>query len=133
MNFVNSIKSVFDQIFTIKGRAPRSEYWFFVLFIFLWNTAIGLFIESGLYFLEYVNAFVTILFLIAHFTLSVRRLHDIDFSGWWVLLNLIPVLGTIVLFFFFIKKGTDGHNQFGPDPLVSHPYLEKKAEQNRVS
>jgi uncharacterized membrane protein YhaH (DUF805 family) len=47
----------------------------------------------------------------------VRRLHDLDRTGWWYLLILIPVLGALVLLFFFVQRGTVGGNRFGPDPL----------------
>ena len=47
---------------------------------------------------------------------QVRRLHDQDRSGWWVLLNLVPYLGALVLFVFMLLPGTNGANRFGPDP-----------------
>ena len=47
---------------------------------------------------------------------GIRRLHDTDRSGWWVLIALVPVLGAIVLLVFFVSNGTPGENQFGPDP-----------------
>ena len=50
---------------------------------------------------------------------SVRRLHDTDRSGWWILLMFVPVVGTIVLIVFFCLRGGAGRNRFGPDPLYS--------------
>jgi uncharacterized membrane protein YhaH (DUF805 family) len=46
----------------------------------------------------------------------VRRLHDIDRSGWWTLIPLVPVVGAIVLFVFMCLRGTAGPNRFGPEP-----------------
>ena len=48
---------------------------------------------------------------------SIRRLHDRDKSGWWVLLAFIPLIGAIILLIWFIMRGTQGPNRFGPDPL----------------
>jgi uncharacterized membrane protein YhaH (DUF805 family) len=45
-------------------------------------------------------------------------LHDRDMTGWWLLLYLIPVLGALVLLFFFVQSGTNGANRFGSDPLA---------------
>ena len=47
---------------------------------------------------------------------GVRRLHDLDKSGWWYLLVLIPIIGALVLLYFFVQKGTAGANRFGPPP-----------------
>jgi uncharacterized membrane protein YhaH (DUF805 family) len=49
----------------------------------------------------------------------VRRLHDIDRTGWWVLISLVPVIGTIVLLVFAALDGTPGQNRFGPNPKAS--------------
>jgi len=48
---------------------------------------------------------------------SIRRMHDINRSGWWILVGLIPILGAIVLIYWFVQKGTAGPNQYGEDPL----------------
>ncbi len=48
---------------------------------------------------------------------GVRRLHDLDKSGWWLLLCLIPIIGFLVLLFWFIQQGTRGQNRFGADPV----------------
>ena len=55
--------------------------------------------------------------LIPHLAVMVRRLHDTDRSGWWLLLGLLPLLGGLVLLIFFIIGGTRGPNRFGPDPV----------------
>ena len=49
---------------------------------------------------------------------AIRRLHDRDMSGWWVLLNLIPLIGFLILFVIYALPGTSGPNRFGPDPLA---------------
>jgi hypothetical protein len=52
---------------------------------------------------------------------AVRRLHDIDRSGWWILIGLIPLVGVILLLVWFASEGTHGPNRFGPDPLAENP------------
>jgi uncharacterized membrane protein YhaH (DUF805 family) len=54
--------------------------------------------------------------LIPTLAVSVRRLHDIDRSGWWILIGLVPLLGVIVLLVFALLEGTPGDNRYGPNP-----------------
>ena len=65
---------------------------------------------------------ITGIFMLATFlpnlAVSVRRLHDTNRSGWWLLIGLIPLIGIIVLIVFFASKGTDGNNDHGADPLA---------------
>jgi uncharacterized membrane protein YhaH (DUF805 family) len=60
-----------------------------------------------------------VLLTIPSIAVKVRRLHDINFSGWWVLLGLIPIVGNIALLILYIRRGTKGLNRFGEDPLAS--------------
>ncbi|MBC6443805.1 MAG: DUF805 domain-containing protein, partial [Alphaproteobacteria bacterium GM202ARS2] len=120
------------------GRAPRSEYWWFVLFEFL-----ALIVASTLFVsiealgdgLSVALLIITVLALVLpHLAVTVRRLHDIDVSGWWVgLLWLIAVFAsssdaapfvnfllTIVLLIATLLPGNKGHNRFGDDPRDSN-------------
>jgi len=108
------------------GRAPRSEYWMFTLLMFLLGAAIGLIIgiAGGIFGIDnmksLISLFQNILFLatiIPSVAVSVRRLHDVDKSGWWLLIGLIPIIGAIWLFVLYCTKGTEGDNRFGSDPL----------------
>lgn len=102
------------------GRARRKEYWMFTLFNIIVSFVLG-FID-GLAGLEAGGGLgmLGLLYSLAVFlpslAVGVRRLHDTDKSGWWILLGLIPVLGWIVLLVFFVMEGTQGDNRFGPDP-----------------
>ncbi|MDT7577550.1 MAG: hypothetical protein QOH17_3883, partial [Pseudonocardiales bacterium] len=63
--------------------------------------------------------------LLPSLAVGVRRLHDTDRSGWWLLIGLIPIIGGIVLLVFFVLEGTRGPNRFGADPKLasgSHAY-----------
>ena len=56
--------------------------------------------------------------LLPGIAIGVRRLHDLDKSGWWVLIALIPLIGAIILIVWYCSKGTTGDNRFGADPLA---------------
>src|SRR5690606_13808528 len=94
-----------------------SEFWWFALFCLLLNIAVGI-VSTVSETLSGILGFVVWLAVIVpSIAVSVRRLHDIDRTGWWVLINLIPLIGLIILLFFFVQRGTPGDNRFGPDPL----------------
>ena len=116
------IQAVTSKYFEFSGRARRKEYWLFALFYFILNIiAMILDISFGLFGEEFgIGTFGLIIgvgLLIPYIAVAVRRLHDKDKSGWFLLLILIPIIGVIVLLVFFCMKGTDGSNRFGDDPL----------------
>jgi uncharacterized membrane protein YhaH (DUF805 family) len=108
--------------FSLKGRATRSEWLLWRLIRILVYLVIKTF-EDLIKSKELPPAFYLILVIISIITLwinisfDVRRLHDIDFSGWWILLNFIPFVSLSFFFILAIKKGTHGPNSFGADPL----------------
>ena len=106
------------------GRARRKEYWLFVLaFIVASVVALGIDISSGTF--DEIEVFgvsstiVTLGLLIPYVAVSVRRLHDTNRSGWWVMVNLIPGIGYMWFIALCCLKGDEGENQFGSDPLAS--------------
>ena len=122
MTFKDSVRTVLREKYaTIEGRAPRSEYWWFFLFYLLVSFALGP-VDLALFGDQTVSPLGTIfgvLVLIPFVTVGVRRLHDRDMSGWWYLLILIPLIGSLALAVIFMIPGTVGTNRFGPDPLGS--------------
>lgn len=107
-------------------RAPRAEYWwFYLLFVVAYlvamivDSVIGTDKAAGPY--GIVTLVVSLGLLIPSLAAGVRRLHDTDRSGWWLLIALIPLLGAIVLLVFFVSQGTRGDNRFGPDPYAGEP------------
>lgn len=111
------------------GRARRSEFWLFALFIFIVEIvyfvvlgAVGGFsapqsAPNGL--AMAVMGLFSLLFLgiiVPSLAVTFRRLHDIDRSAWWLLISFIPGIGGLVLFVFYLLPGTNGPNKFGPDP-----------------
>ena len=106
------------------GRARRKEYWLFVLaFIVASVVALGIDISSGTF--DEIEVFgvsstiVTLGLLIPYVAVSVRRLHDTNRSGWWILVNIIPGIGYMWFIALCCLKGDEGENQFGSDPLAS--------------
>jgi uncharacterized membrane protein YhaH (DUF805 family) len=110
------------------GRARRSEYWLFTLFILIVEVvylalmgvsggigengqmnALGMAL-SGLY------AIFILAVIVPSIAVAFRRLHDTDRSAWWLLIAFIPFIGGLVLLVFYVLPGTTGPNKFGPDP-----------------
>ena len=90
--------------FDFKGREGRKVFWLFTLNMVIINLILGLVFSSA----DILSSLISLAVLLPSLGLSVRRLHDINFSGWWVLLGLIPVVGVIALIVFACIPGTDG-------------------------
>ena len=124
MTFQETIAKCFSNYVTFSGRAPRSEFWWFMLFVILGNIFFSI-VDSILFGrsvdgqpISILGALFSLAVLLPWISVSVRRLHDVDRSGWWYLLVLIPLIGTLILIFaFYIHRGTPGSNRFGEDPL----------------
>ena len=103
------------------GRARRNEYWMFVLFNIIF-AVVAMILDNvlGLASKEYGYGPIYGLYALAVFlpglAVSVRRLHDIGKSGWWLLIALIPIVGAIMLIIWDVREGERGDNRFGPDP-----------------
>ena len=99
------------------GRARRNEYWYFVLFNVI--VAVGLaMVDAIVRKLVGIGPFGTlyaIAVLVPSIAVSIRRLHDTDRSGWWLLLALIPFVG-LVLLVFLVEDSTASTNRYGPNP-----------------
>jgi putative ABC transporter len=106
---------------TFSGRARRKEYWMFFLFNVLISLGLGVLdVVAGTYSVEYETGFFSALYsllvLIPSIAVSVRRLHDTNRSGWWVVISLIPIIGVLVLFVFTCLDSQPGTNRFGVNP-----------------
>ena len=117
MNFLQAIRSGFVNYVTFSGRAVRSEFWYWTLFTVIASLAAGILDaamfpdNSGVTPFEGVFDLITFLPSLA---VLVRRLHDIDRTGWWVLIAF-TVIGLFVLIYWACQRGTSGANRFGPD------------------
>lgn len=121
---IAAVTTVLSKYATFSGRAPRPEYWWWVLFVFI-LLMVAQIVDAALIVpllgIEPVGEnparplsfLLGLALILPNIAVGVRRLHDIDKSGWWILLGLIPILGTLVLIYFFVQKGTEGGNRFG--------------------
>ena len=116
MNFLTAVSTGFANYATFSGRAIRSEYWYFVLFSVICNVLAGV-IDAVVFHADI--GVLGIIFALGTFIPSiavlVRRLHDLDRSGWWWLIAFIPLIGAIILIVFACTRGSFGPNRFGPD------------------
>jgi uncharacterized membrane protein YhaH (DUF805 family) len=120
MNFTQAISSGFNNYVNFTGRAARSEFWYWALFAALASLA-GELIDLALFTSSTftpVQTLVNLALFLPGLAVSVRRLHDLDRTGWWLLL-IFTVIGIIVLLVWDCMRGTVGPNRFGPDPLVA--------------
>jgi uncharacterized membrane protein YhaH (DUF805 family) len=117
MGFGRAIATCFRKYAVFNGRASRSEYWFFMLFQFLLIFAlfmVDVFALSGP--VRVLTTVGWLILLLPSLAVTVRRLHDADMSGWWVLISLIPIAGPIMMIVFGCQRGTEGPNRFGMGP-----------------
>ena len=110
MTFLDSIETCFKKSFQIKGRASKSEFWWFTLFYFI-----------AIFSLVVINETLAIIFLLiilpASICVTIRRLHDQGKSGFFYFISIIPYVGGLILLFMCAMDGTKGKNKFGPSPL----------------
>ncbi|HTR86622.1 MAG TPA: DUF805 domain-containing protein [Reyranella sp.] len=122
MSFPTAIKTCLSKFAEFSGRAPRAEYWWFLLFMVLVILAVDVIVAIAVDdsddVIKVINWVIQIGFLLPSIAVSVRRLHDCDASGWHYLWMFVPFLGVIGLLIWFCFRGTPGDNRFGPDPLA---------------
>ena len=144
MGFIEAITHGFSNYATFSGRAPRSQFWWWYLFIvivyaianvgdsligwgvgkttyeFTLNDQVNVYESPGVGFLFIIAWLVLLLPTLA---VMARRLHDTDRSGWWILwgylLAIVCCIGFIILLVFWLQRGTAGDNKYGADPLLA--------------
>lgn len=118
--FVTALKRYAD----FSGRSRRKEYWMFVLFAFVISLGLG-FIDGviGTYDeaagVGLLSGLFTLGVFVPSLSVTARRLHDIEKSGWLQLLFLIPLVGWILWLVWMTRESNGGANQYGPDPKYS--------------
>lgn len=141
LSFGAAIREVFSKYGVFRGRATRSEYWWWQLFAFLvcalpflvgmvisvvagaqqgayGTDPDGLFALSGLFMI--VGLLTGLALVVPNLAVSVRRLHDMDLSGWLYLIILVPTVGSIILVVMFLMPSKPHPNQFGLPPAVRY-------------
>lgn len=120
MNFGQAIQAGFRNYVNFNGRASRSEYWYWML---LWMVValVDELVVPKQGSAWQISVLLLLVFGVPTTAIMARRLHDIDKSGWLQLVWVIPIVGWILLVVWGCRKGTEGPNRFGPDPLSSSP------------
>jgi uncharacterized membrane protein YhaH (DUF805 family) len=115
-NFRQAITAAFSNASNFSGRSGRSEYWYWVGFVVMGTIAAGIAIPL-------LGSIFILVTLLPSLAVAARRLHDIDRTGWWVLLWFTGI-GSFVVLYWGCCSGTPGPNRFGPDPFATGPPLE---------
>jgi uncharacterized membrane protein YhaH (DUF805 family) len=115
--FVEALK----KYAVFSGRSRRKEYWYYVLFVAIISIVLNMIdgllgTYNGSTGAGLLSTIFSLAVLIPSIAVSVRRLHDIDRTGWWVLIGLVPLIGWIVLLIFHVQDSTPGTNRYGPNP-----------------
>lgn len=106
---------VLKNYVNFRGRARRKEYWMFMLVNFGIIAVLSL-LQFFTVHTQVLTGSYGLAVLLPQWAVSVRRLHDTGRSGWWILLGLIPVVGGIILFIFYLQDSHFGDNQYGLNP-----------------
>jgi uncharacterized membrane protein YhaH (DUF805 family) len=122
MSFGQAVSTVFSKYATFSGRARRSEYWYWVLFVVLLSVVASVLdnvlklrvVEGSPY--GWITLIVSLALIIPGIAVTVRRLHDTDRSGWWYLLTFVCGIGALIVLVFCIIDGTPGPNKYGDSP-----------------
>lgn len=119
MNFTDAVKTCLSKYVDMSGRAQRSEYWWFALFGMIISYApILLAGLTGIAAISFIGTIASLAVLVPSICAGVRRLHDIGKPGGWIFIVLVPVVGGLLLLYWFISRGTEGANEYGEDPLA---------------
>lgn len=134
MGFSQAVRTCLSKYVTFSGRASRAEYWWFLLFVLLGQFVFSL-LDAMLGFgggwsepaepgmessgrqspLAFLFSLAMILPLLS---VAARRLHDRDMVAWWLLLNLVPLIGSLILLVLYLLPGDAETNRFGPPPAA---------------
>jgi uncharacterized membrane protein YhaH (DUF805 family) len=119
MDFMTAVRTTLSKYVDFSGRARRSEYWYFVLFNVL-VSIVALVIDMAIG-QQIVGFIASLALFLPGLAVSIRRLHDIDRSGWWILISLVPIIGFILLIVWYCSDSKPD-NQYGPNPKGAGGY-----------
>jgi uncharacterized membrane protein YhaH (DUF805 family) len=123
MNFSTAVKTVLANYAKFTGRATRPEYWYWILALVILSAVLaiieGAVLAPALGFEAFapeagqpLTLIMSLAIIVPSLAVAIRRLHDIGRSGWWLLIQLVPVVGSLVLLWWYIQPGTEGPNDF---------------------
>lgn len=131
MGFVEAVQHALSNYAVCKGRACRSEYWFFYLFSFLMGflgpildgVVIAIAASAGIFLPPLFTVVIMLGLIIPGFCVSIRRLHDIGRPGAHILFSLLPFVGWILILVWMCTDSDPGDNRYGPNPLGEDPSI----------
>jgi uncharacterized membrane protein YhaH (DUF805 family) len=112
LTFEQAVRSGFDHYTKFDGRANRPAFWYWILF----GIAVGIAanVLDAILGTFLVSPLVSLALFLPGISVSIRRLHDTNRTGWWILIGLIPIIGIIVLIIFYAQQSDPGANDYGP-------------------
>lgn len=124
MNFTSAVKTVLSKYAQFNGRACRSEYWYWILAMVLVSVVLamieGAVLAPALGFEPFspdlgqpLQLLMVLVIFVPLLSVSVRRLHDVGRSGWWLFIQVVPIIGGLVLLWWYIQAGDEAANEFG--------------------
>lgn len=122
---MTAARTVISKYATFLGRATRSEFWWWALCVLILMLVAGVidsYIIAPMLGLDAsqgtagqpLSSLIALGLLLPNIALAARRLHDIGKSGWWLLIGLIPIIGALVLLYFYVQPSDTETNQYGP-------------------
>jgi uncharacterized membrane protein YhaH (DUF805 family) len=120
VTFAEAVRSGFDHYVKFDGRASRPAFWWWFLFGILVGICASI-IDAIIGSFGVVSGLAALALLLPNLSVAIRRLHDTDHTGWWVLIGLIPIIGFIVLLIFYLRQSDPGENRYGPPPAEGVP------------
>lgn len=115
MDFMTAVKHVLKNNYAnFQGRARRSEFWWWVLFAIIVNV-VAQTVDAAIG-IPILSIVVALALLIPGIAVVIRRFHDVGRSGWWYFILLVPLVGFILVIYWFVQRGTVGPNDWGQDP-----------------
>ncbi|MFF8378084.1 DUF805 domain-containing protein [Streptomyces sp. NPDC015661] len=118
---MNWYLDVLKKYAVFNGRARRQEFWMFFLFNVI-AAVILMIVDSLLGTYPLLYGIYGLAVLIPGLAVTVRRLHDTGRSGWWILIDLVPLVGAIILIVFLATEGEQHQNAHGPNPKLAPAY-----------
>ena len=116
VGFGDAVKSGFRNYVVFRGRARRSEYWFWALFLVLADAVLVGLVSTGVSALAVIGGVAFVAVLPPTLAVAIRRLHDTGKSGWFMLLYFVPLVGPLILLIWFCMDSASGVNKHGPNP-----------------
>jgi uncharacterized membrane protein YhaH (DUF805 family) len=124
VSFADAVKRAFSGYATFAGRSTRAEFWWFALFVWIVQAVLYIPLMASLpdsgedasgafwVWVALLTIFALVM-LLPYISVTVRRLHDSDRSGWWYWISLVPCIGGIWLIILLVTPSTPGQNRFG--------------------